>query len=211
MGSRTGRPTYALNGQLLAGQLTNNHPVNGLITLGGVSDGTSNTVLAGERMSFCAGPNLRPVPFAAGSVTWSIWARGGKNTTNSNWLDGAPAAPLPPAVNPPPRGPDGYTWWDNPMFDLPYRDTNNTNAGPGPRSDPNFRQNWDAGVVNPGGVQGGAVPNACDYRRLQALHSSVMSTGMSDGSVRGVSATISALTWQRVCSPNGGEVLGSDW
>ncbi len=204
-----GGATYALNGQLLAGKLENGHPVAGLISLGGVSDGASNTVLVGERMAFCAGPNLRPVPFAAGSVTWNIWTRGGKNTTNSNWADGAPAAPLPPTNNA--AGPDGYTWWDCPLFDMPYRTTSNLNAGPGPRSDPNFRQNWDGGVVNPGGIQGGAKPSACDYRRLQAMHSNVMTTGMSDGSVRGVSATISALTWQRVCTPNGGEVLGNDW
>jgi hypothetical protein len=87
----------------------------------------------------------------------------------------------------------------------------NTDAGPGPRSDPNFRQNWDGGVVNPGGIQGNPRPNACDYRRLQALHNGVMVAGLADGSVRTVSASISALTWQRVCSPNDGLVLGGDW
>src|SRR5262249_35639265 len=136
--------------------------------------------------------------------------RGGKNTTNSDWQDGAPAAPLPPASNA--AGPDGYTWWDCPLFDHPYRALSNLNAGPGPRSDPNFRQNRDGGGGKPGGIQANARPHQCDYRRLQALHGGgVMIAGLADGSVRNVNASISALTWARVCTPTGGEVLGNDW
>jgi prepilin-type N-terminal cleavage/methylation domain-containing protein len=209
-----GAATYAINGQVVSAMLQFGHPTRGSMTLMAITDGTSNTVLFAERMSFCAGPeypNPSTTPrLAPGSVTWSIWARGGKNTTNSNWADGAPAAPLQPADNTA-AGPDGYTWWDNALFDAPYRTLTNTNAGPGPRSDPNFRQNWDGGVVNPGGIQGGARPHQCDYRRLQALHGNVMIAGLSDGSARTVATNVSALTWQRVCSPIGGEVLGNDW
>jgi hypothetical protein len=208
-----GAATYAFNAQVGSAPLESGHPMKGSTALALILDGTSNTVLFAERMAFCAGPDY-PSPtanprLASGSVTWSIWTRGGKNTTNSNWADGAPAAPLPPANNA--NGPDGYSWWDCPLFDQPYRVPSNTNAGPGPRSDPNFRQNWDGGVVNPGGIQANARPHQCDYRRLQALHTGVMVTGLADGSVRMVSATISALTWQRVCSPSDGQVLGSDW
>jgi prepilin-type N-terminal cleavage/methylation domain-containing protein len=208
-----GAATYAINAQVAAAQMSGGHPVKGATAISRITDGTSNTVLVAERMAFCAGPEY-PTPtgtprLAAGSVTWSIWARGGKNTTNSNWADGAPASPLPPANNA--AGPDGYTWWDCPLFDHAYRNLANLNAGPGPRSDPNFRQNWDGGVVNPGGIQANPRPHGCDYRRLQALHSGVMTAGLADGSVRSVSSSISALTWQRVCTPVGGEVLGSDW
>jgi prepilin-type N-terminal cleavage/methylation domain-containing protein len=208
-----GATSYAINGQVIEASIENGHPTRGSMTLIKIQDGTSNTVLFAERMAFCAGPEY-PSPtatprLAAGSVTWSIWARGGKNTTNSNWLDGAPAAPLPPASFT--ASPDGYTWWDNAMFDHPYRNRTNLNAGPGPRSDPNFRQNWDGGVVNPGGIQGNPRPLACDYRRLQALHGNVMLAGLADGSARTVSSTVSALTWQRVCTSRGGEVLGIDW
>src|SRR5262245_5701906 len=207
-----GAATYALNGQLLTAQMSNGHPIRGTMTLVGITDGTSNTVLIAERMVFCAGPDY-PNPtatprLAAGSVTWSIWARGGKSATNSNWADGAPAATDPPANNA--NGPDGYTWWDNALFDAPYRTPGTPDNGPGPRSDPNFRQNRD-GVVNPGGIQGNPRPLQCDYRRVQALHGNVMIAGLADGSARTVNSNISALTWQRVCTPNGGEVLGNDW
>jgi hypothetical protein len=36
-------------------------------------------------------------------------------------------------------------------------------------------------------------------------------TGLADGSVRGISANISALTFERLCTKDLGEVLGSDW
>jgi prepilin-type N-terminal cleavage/methylation domain-containing protein len=207
-----GATTYCINGQIAATDLVNGHPTKGTMTMTSLSDGTSNTVLFGERMAFCAGPNY-PNPnttprLAAGSVTWSIWARGPKNS-NMSWADGAPSATIPPAANT--AGPDGYTWWDCAMFDAPYRVPTNTNAGPGPRSDPNFRQNWDGGVVNPGGVQVGARPLQCDYRRMQAMHGSVMTAGLADGSVRMVTGSISANTWQIVCNPKDGLVIPSDW
>src|SRR5262245_21668942 len=207
-----GAATYALNGQIAAAQMANGHPTKGSRTLPGITDGTSNTVLFAERMVFCTGrdyPNPTASPrLAAGSVTWSIWARGGRNDTNSAWADGAPSAPLPPATNT--AAPDGYTWWDNALFDAPYRTPGTPDNGPGPRSDPNFRQNRD-GVVNPGGIQGNPRTYVCDYRRLQALHGNVMLAGLADGSARTVNANISAQTWQRVCTPDGGEVLGNDW
>src|SRR5262249_8890609 len=150
------------------GFLQNGHPVKGTTTLVKIKDGTSNTVLFAERMAWCTGPNFpitSNIHLATGSVTWSIWARGGSNATNSPWSDGAPSAPLPPAVNS--AGPDGYAWWDCPVFDCTYRTPATTNNGPGPRTDPNFRQNWDGGVVNPGGIQGDPFPLRCDYRRMQ--------------------------------------------
>jgi prepilin-type N-terminal cleavage/methylation domain-containing protein len=207
-----GAATYALNAQVAAAQMVGGHPVKGSTTLTSISDGTSNTVLFAERYAWCAGPEY-PSPanphLANGSVTWSVWSRGGKYTAGSNWLDGAPASPLPPATNA--AGPDGYTWWDNPLFDQPYRTLSNLNAGPGPRSITNFRQNWDGGVVNPGGIQSNPRPNSCDYRRLQAVHSGVMMAGLADGSVRAINGSISALTFERVCAPNDGAVLGNDW
>ncbi len=218
-GQAYGAATYAINAWISRADanlnrtttetvINNGHPEKSMLSLVKIKDGTSNTVLFGERMAFCAGPEY-PTPanphLANGSVTWSIWSRGGKNTTNANWADGAPSSPLPPNAG----TLNGYIWWDCPVFNAPYSGFPNA---PGPRSDPNFRQNWDGGVVNPGGIQANAIPHRCDYRRLQALHSGgVMVTGLCDGSVRNVNATISALTFDRICYPNDGEVIGSDW
>ena len=91
-----------------------------------------------------------------GSFTFAIWARGPWKTTVSPWGDG--------------NSSDNDYWWDNPDFD-------SANTGIGPRSDPNFRQNWNGGVVNPGGIQASPFPaGGCDYRRLQCLHGGVMNS-----------------------------------
>jgi prepilin-type N-terminal cleavage/methylation domain-containing protein len=42
-------------------------------------------------------------------------------------------------------------------------------------------------------------------------HTSGILCGLADGSVRNVSASISPNTWWNAMTPNGGEVLGSDW
>jgi hypothetical protein len=213
-----GATTYAINAQVADGVLQNGHLVRGGSTLQAIPDGTSNTVLFAERMAWCTGPNYPSATatprLAAGSVTWSIWSRGPRfdatgNSLNSPWADGAPAATTPPAANA--NGPDGYSWWDNPAFDQAYRTPSNRDAGPGPRSDPNFRQNWDGGVVNPGGIQGNPVPRICDYRRLQAMHGNVMIAGLADGSVRAVNSSVSANTWQIACNPKDGVAIASDW
>jgi prepilin-type processing-associated H-X9-DG protein len=185
----------------IIGQAATNYNINAQVATGSmrlvnIVDGTSNTVLFAERMGYCTGPNFP----AAGanpnlllsSYTYSIWARGPRNNTNSKWPDRS--------------GVISNWWWDNPAFDTPLLDSTHY----GPRSDPNFRQNWNGGVVNPGSFQTNTIPNACDYRRLNALHDGGMNTGLCDGSVRTITG-ISATTWQNACNPNDGVPLGSDW
>jgi prepilin-type N-terminal cleavage/methylation domain-containing protein len=50
-----------------------------------------------------------------------------------------------------------------------------------------------------------------DHRLPQSSHTSTIQTLLGDGSVRGVSANISQLTWQQATIPNDGNTLGSDW
>jgi prepilin-type N-terminal cleavage/methylation domain-containing protein len=51
----------------------------------------------------------------------------------------------------------------------------------------------------------------CDPSRGQTSHISGMNCGLGDGSVRQVSASISAATWASACDPQDGLALGSDW
>jgi prepilin-type N-terminal cleavage/methylation domain-containing protein len=187
-----GVTNYAYNAQVGTGKMSLPH----------ITDGTSNTILFAERMGHCNGVNFPCTGcnpnLLSTSYTFSIWARGPWVRTTSQWLDGV--------------GSNSDAWWDNPVFDSPTNVPNPCSGGScGPRSDPNFRQNWNGGVVNPGGIQGNVVPFGCDYRRLQALHGNVMNAGLADGSVRTVSSSISALTWQIVCNPIDGLNPGPDW
>jgi prepilin-type N-terminal cleavage/methylation domain-containing protein len=60
-----------------------------------------------------------------------------------------------------------------------------------------------------GGGPNGSAANV-DGGRASTFHN-VIQTGMADGSVRSVSAGVSAATWWAALTPNGGEVLGNDW
>ncbi len=62
-----------------------------------------------------------------------------------------------------------------------------------------------------GTPQFGTTNSNCDPFRVHALSTAVCNVLLGDGSVRGVGAGISAVTWQNACNPNDGQVLGSDW
>jgi prepilin-type N-terminal cleavage/methylation domain-containing protein/prepilin-type processing-associated H-X9-DG protein len=51
----------------------------------------------------------------------------------------------------------------------------------------------------------------CYYGSPSTPHSSGVVVSMADGSVRNVSPSISQSSWSAANTPNGGEVLGSDW
>jgi prepilin-type N-terminal cleavage/methylation domain-containing protein/prepilin-type processing-associated H-X9-DG protein len=55
------------------------------------------------------------------------------------------------------------------------------------------------------------VFGTCDPSRGQSSHAGGMNVAMGDGSVRFVSAGISASTWAAACDPRDGKPLGSDW
>ena len=52
---------------------------------------------------------------------------------------------------------------------------------------------------------------ACDNWRPHGHSSSVIMVGMGDGSVRGVSSSVTQQTWSRAVLPDDGNVLPSDW
>jgi prepilin-type N-terminal cleavage/methylation domain-containing protein len=86
--------------------------------------------------------------------------------------------------------------WDTPVFGW-------HEAGGG--YDPSF----NGGTGQP--FQVTPAVSACDWRVMQGAHSGVMVVGLGDGSVRGVNGGLSLTTWVRACTPNDGQVLGSDW
>jgi prepilin-type N-terminal cleavage/methylation domain-containing protein len=203
-----GTTNYAINAQVAAVSVQSGHGFRGGMTLLGIKDGTSQTVLFAERMAVCNGenyPNRYPATpnLGLGSITYCIWARGAKSNATDPWSDGANADNPAAATG---TFPEGYSWWDSPAYDTPLSDPTHY----GPSSNPNFRQGQN-GVPNPGSIQGNAFPTGCDYRRVQALHGNLMTAGLCDGSVRMLSSNISASTWQIVSNPNDGLNPGSDW
>jgi prepilin-type N-terminal cleavage/methylation domain-containing protein len=52
---------------------------------------------------------------------------------------------------------------------------------------------------------------ACRWGDPATPHSSALMVAMGDGSVRSVVPSLSAQTWNLVCLPNDGQVLGADW
>jgi prepilin-type N-terminal cleavage/methylation domain-containing protein len=61
------------------------------------------------------------------------------------------------------------------------------------------------------GPQVGVPPSQADAFRANSMHSDVCLVGLADGSVRGISKSISSETWRCVQLPNDGLVLGEDW
>jgi prepilin-type N-terminal cleavage/methylation domain-containing protein len=52
---------------------------------------------------------------------------------------------------------------------------------------------------------------ACDWTRASSGHTGGIQTGLADGSVRTVAQGVSTTTWWFAFTPNGGDILGSDW
>jgi hypothetical protein len=67
------------------------------------------------------------------------------------------------------------------------------------------------GQIAPTTFQTRPNPNNCNPRVPQGLSSGGITVLLGDGSVRMVSAGVSLATWQAAITPDGGEVLGSDW
>jgi prepilin-type N-terminal cleavage/methylation domain-containing protein len=64
---------------------------------------------------------------------------------------------------------------------------------------------------NPGFKVGVPNSNQCNPAYPNSGHTAVLMCGMGDGSVKPVPGSVSALTFWYAITPNGGEILGSDW
>jgi hypothetical protein len=52
---------------------------------------------------------------------------------------------------------------------------------------------------------------ACNEALASSFHDAGIYVGLGDGSVRLCSVAMSGNTWWAACTPNGGEVQGTDW
>ena len=93
--------------------------------------------------------------------------------------------------------------------------------GGDPWASPTFgAQNDGIGQMNAGGAefyygsigfQGGPSAQQCNWYVTQGAHTGSMVVGLADGSARVVSTGMSVGTWYAACTPNGGDIPGSDW
>jgi len=89
--------------------------------------------------------------------------------------------------------------WDTPSFGY---------AEMGHGHDPDFTKN---GAVTGYPFQVQPPTTNCDWYVTQGGHPGTMQIGLGDGSVKGVSDSMTPVTWDRACRPTDGGVLGPDW
>jgi prepilin-type N-terminal cleavage/methylation domain-containing protein len=162
-------------------------------------NGTSNTVLIGERIQNC---NVS-IGLGYGSA--------GQSTIGPDWGwiypdhgDGAQWA--------------AFGWWTSGWESI--NQTGNPNTPPGTPSGSCLRTDyydWSANYIpaNPAANPNylfdiSANVNKCNLFVLNTAHPA-MQIALGDGSVRSVSNNISKATWLAVCNPNSGAIPGSDW
>jgi prepilin-type N-terminal cleavage/methylation domain-containing protein len=85
-----------------------------------------------------------------------------------------------------------------------------------------YRNNWSstwgpyfnvrlAGPLYGPQIQPSPFATNCEYRLPSSPHTGGIMVCMGDASIRFVSGSVSPTTWWYACTPDGGEVLGSDW
>jgi prepilin-type N-terminal cleavage/methylation domain-containing protein len=95
----------------------------------------------------------------------------------------------------------GQSWWPvimAPDYTQPRYNPNSVGPNPGAM----FQ-------IQPNPFMGTGA--TCDWTRASTPHDGGIQTGLADGSVRTVTSSVSPATWFAAFTPNGGEVLASDW
>jgi prepilin-type N-terminal cleavage/methylation domain-containing protein len=97
---------------------------------------------------------------------------------------------------------NGHPWPTGSNF---WNDNLGADGGPMPKPWPFYGPTYSLPQYQP------SYNLTCDASLPATGHTGGINVGLSDGSVRFVGQGISGVTWWKAITPNGGEVLGSDW
>ena len=193
-----GEASYAANFQVFGNSAfsptaaVNANDWDGKTTLVSITDGTANTIMYAEKLSYCPG---RVASVVAPNVLNGTNSAGG-----SWWMRGIYRAGTVTGTTPP-SGTDSYPG------DRVSAVFGGGRSGDGTR--------WYVGASAKPTIFGIRQPNTtagiCDRGQASSPHTGIICVTMADGSVRSVSASIDANTWWFACTKSGGEVLGGNW
>lgn len=186
---------------------TTSYVVNGMVFQPGAGfktmvDGSSGTIFIAERYQVCkVGSGTAPPPATAPDV-YTMWGLGGYSVQTAAFALVNPTTGSFPTISASP----------NTMF-VPKSAQGTvpqyTVAGVGAAT------NWTGtpiANIAPGGFQVAPRGNIiCDARMAQTPHTGGMIVCMGDISTRSVNGSINPLTYFQAITPQGNEVLGSDW
>jgi prepilin-type N-terminal cleavage/methylation domain-containing protein len=180
---KRGATSYAANWYVFRGGWDEDWQIGGRARIPAtIPDGTSNTIAFFERYCICGNQNL---PTGSGYVE-HIWGEDGQNSgpIAENWNTNVWFVPAWWAPNP---NPNQHYFTNHNNFPAGYPQVYITV----PQITPPIKQ--------------------CDPHRLQSFSAGGIQVLLMDGSVRGVSPSISQATWAFAIMPDDGQVLGSDW
>jgi prepilin-type N-terminal cleavage/methylation domain-containing protein len=184
--------------------LSSGSPPNALAVAGGFLYAGASYAANAQVFAVSAGPNSTP-PFAITNREGSASIAGSFQDGTSNTVVFAEKYGMCVNLSVSPNG-GGGNWWARaaaPSVSGPYFGYVSSPAPPGQLG--GYTQS------PPFQIQPSPYSTNCDNRLPSSGHTAVMQVGLGDGSVRGVSSSVSATTWWSAVTPNGGEVLGSDW
>jgi prepilin-type N-terminal cleavage/methylation domain-containing protein len=145
-------------------------------------DGTSNTVIFGERYKLC-----QP---SSGGHTDPVWCAQPWNTPNGPWAVG------------------GYAYCTS-SNQVSYAGYTFPNQQVGPNGYyPDLGEFGSSGNVP---FQTAPAAQNCNWYVLQGPHTAVMNAALADGSVRQVNTSVSIATWIMANHPTDGYAMRSDW
>jgi prepilin-type N-terminal cleavage/methylation domain-containing protein len=182
---------------------TDGHPANAIHLAGGYAYGGASYAANAQVFGGSGGANSNP-PFVILSPEGnaSIAATFTDGTSNTVVFAEKYGVCVYPSLSPT----GGGNWWSRnvppPSISGPYFGYISTSPS---------TQLGGYNVTPPFQIQPTPYNGNCDPRLPSSGHTAVMQVGLGDGSVRGVSAGVSPRTWWSAVTPNGGEVLGSDW